>query len=395
MTCNTELYPLGREERFFLKKEATCGVFVKPVSADAMKILSSSMGYGQERVNRDDKDATTRDRRERLSRREEMPWGAESYFIPSGSAGVLPDMSDALEAAFGQVANDYTTITYSFNQTQHPPSLQIAREESRVSEEVMNGCRVDELTLSGSGGDEVKCSFSGHGTAHNASHRAHFGTTDGVNNRIQLTEAGDYELFEADTVVALLKPDGTYEDNGGAGYHIDSVDQALNRLTLAAGEIPPALTTLPVCPWLPAETTVGSPALAIIGSVTLDGVEVPVMSWSITVRNNLKVINDEFGSSGPSDMLAMIRDVEGNLALRLRRDQAIHYAKSKSYTGRNLIITWGSLTTGGRRCRFLAPNIEFTVPEIEVPQEEEVTISMDFVALQNAVANDSATLTID
>ena len=395
MTCNTELYPLGREERFFLKKEATCGVFAKPVSADAIRILSSSMGYGQERVNRDDKDATTRDRRERLSRREEMPWGFESYFIPSGSAGVLPDFSGALEAAFGAVSNDYTTITYSFNQTQHPPSLQLAREESRVSEEVMNGCRVNELSISGSGGDEVKCSFSGYGTAHNASHRAHWGTTDGINARIDLSQAGDYELFEADTLVALLQADGTYEDNGGAGYHVASVDSANNRLTLAVGEIPPALVTLPVCPWLPAETTTGTPSLAIVGSVTLDGVAVPVMSWEISLSNNLKVINDEFGSSAPSDMLAMIRDVGGNVSLRLRRDMAINYARTKSFTGRNLIITWGSLTSGGSRCRFLAPNVEFTVPEIEVPEEEEVTISMDFAALQNAVSNDSATLTID
>ena len=392
MTCELK-HALGREEKFFAAVEAVCNEYAKPVSANALKVLATTFDFDQERVERTDKEAATRSRRERITRRKTIGFSVESYLNLSGSAGVLPDIHPLLYSAFGSFTNDYTTITYALQNSQQLPSLQLTREASRVVQQVLNAARVNELTLAGSGGEEVRVTASGLALSHAFAFRADVGTTDGVNARVALSEANDYKRFEANTLIAFELANGTIESNGGAGYQITSVNEALNRLNLDA--IPPALASVPVVPFTPAETTAGSPATAIIGTFRWDGDSYPVTSWSVALRNNYKELNDEFGQDGPTGHLSMIRDVEVNATFRLRRDQAIHWTRATRFETRQLQIFAGSLASGGNRARLVLPAVEFNIPPIDIPEEEEVLIDATGVALQSSTPEDEYTLIID
>lgn len=395
MTCHSEIIALGREQSVFLKKEASCEVYQKPITTDAIRVRHCHIGFDQERVFRTDKDARTRSRRSRISRRQTMPWDIETYFDPSGVAGTPPDIGVLLEAAFGTESIGYGpgTVTYSLLNSQQLHSLQLVSDVSYATQQLLQAAKINEWTISGSGGDEVICSFSGDGQAYAAGHRTHWGTTDGINTYVTLDSADDIELWDANILIQFLLADGTYDNNTGAGYRVTSVVAATGRLNLDA--VPDAHTTLPVLTYVPAETVVENAAVGIIGSVKIDTVSVPVTAWSVTVRNNIKVHNDEFGETGPTAQITGLRDVEGSLTVRLWRDQAIQYARARTFTSRDLEIIFGSDTAGGYRGTLAMGNIEFNIPDIDPPEDEEVEMEFAFVAMKDAANEDEMTLVID
>lgn len=154
---------LGRNLKFFTSEESTYGTFVTPVATDAVKTLSTSMEFTQERVDRADARAT-RSTLERITRRIESTWSAEMYAVPSGAAGTAPDCGFLLKSALGaETIVGATSAAYSLTSTQAMPSLSLLREANEIFSQRMNGAYTEEFSVSASGGDEPKFSFSGTG----------------------------------------------------------------------------------------------------------------------------------------------------------------------------------------------------------------------------------------
>lgn len=93
-------FAAGFREVVFFVPEVTYGVPVHPSPTHAAIIQTTDFTFAHERVNREDK-TTSRSYTSRISHRKSVDWSATLYTLPSGTNGVPPDITDALEAAMG------------------------------------------------------------------------------------------------------------------------------------------------------------------------------------------------------------------------------------------------------------------------------------------------------
>ena len=102
-----KLHALGRNLKFFVTPETTLGTYAaleEPgvgITTEGMRVLSSSMEYNQERVDRADARGDTRSLEDRITRRVECTYSVESYLLPSGTAGTKPDIRPSTEGCYG------------------------------------------------------------------------------------------------------------------------------------------------------------------------------------------------------------------------------------------------------------------------------------------------------
>lgn len=107
-------YATGYREVLFFVPEVTYGTPVHPSPTHAAIIQTASLTLAQERVNRADK-TTSRSYQERITHRKEVTWTATLYNLPSGTNGVAPDITDALNAVFGTTRTVPTNVTHGTN----------------------------------------------------------------------------------------------------------------------------------------------------------------------------------------------------------------------------------------------------------------------------------------
>jgi hypothetical protein len=107
-----DAYAVGYRELIFLSKEgaATYGTIVHPVATDAIQFITGTLTHKQDRVDRTDK-TTSRTFRGRISHRVSASWSVNLYNLPSGTSGVAPDVTDALEFGFGAIKVVPDTLT--------------------------------------------------------------------------------------------------------------------------------------------------------------------------------------------------------------------------------------------------------------------------------------------
>lgn len=357
---------LGREQRFYAKEETTYGTFEAPAGTEAMKVLTSAVEYQQERFNRDDA-RQTRSYLERTTRKKSCTWSLEKYLLPNGSAGTPPDDGLLFKLAMGTESGS----TYTLDSVQALGSATLMREFNGIMSEALIGAWVESLTISVSGGEEAKVSFEGGAADHVHSGTGTVSGAHSATTTLQL-DSGEAKNFD---VGSLLSIGG--DDNGGAGYEVSAVDTSTDQLTV--GTSFSATDQDAVIPFAPTETTSGSPVAGIVGSFKLDGTTIPIISAEVTIANNHKMVEDEYGQDAVTDYIPGAREVTGSVTVRLRKDQIILLGRRKHFDSRDLDLRIGDTT--GEQCLIECPYLEFDFSPAEVPQSEEGTVSLPFTAL--------------
>ena len=372
-------HALGRNLNFFTSEESTYGTFVQAAADDAVKTLSTSMEFSQERVDRADA-RSTRSTLERITRRIEATWSAESYVLPSGAAGTAPDCRTLIKSAMGAETVAGSSVTYSLTDTQAMTSMTLLRESSEVLSQRMNGCYTEEMTISGSGGEEPRISFSGTGI-----NVVNTGTSAATNGGSSTTgpcnvTANEGENFAANSLVKF---------SGGTIAEVDSVSGDV--LTFKDSESWTSSET--IIPFIPSNpTTQGNPINGITGSITVAGnSDMPITAFEITLTNNIKFINDEAFTDKGTDFVPGFRNVTGSLTVRARKDQIIELNKRKSFSTRDIAIVLGS--TAGSILTIDMNQVEFGFSAVEIPEAEEATFTLPFTALGTTAGADELTLT--
>lgn len=372
-------HALGRNLNFFTSEESTYGTFVQAAADDAVKTLSTSMEFSQERVDRADA-RSTRSTLERITRRIEATWSAESYVLPSGAAGTAPDCRTLIKSAMGAETVAVSSVTYSLTDTQAMTSMTLLRESSEVLSQRMNGCYTEEMTISGSGGEEPRISFSGTGI-----NVVNTGTSAATNGGSSTTgpcnvTANEGENFAANSLVKF---------SGGTIAEVDSVSGDV--LTFKDSESWASSET--IIPFIPSNpTTAGNPINGITGSITVAGnSDMPITAFEITLTNNIKFINDEAFTDKGTDFVPGFRNVTGSLTVRARKDQIIELNKRKSFSTRDIAIVLGS--TAGSILTIDMNQVEFGFSAVEIPEAEEATFTLPFTALGTSAGADELTLT--
>ena len=394
---------LGRDLRFYAVPETSTynpslTTYTAPAGTDALKVLSSSMDFSQERVDRADA-RETRSLLERITRRKEISWACESYIIPrgsvtagatlarrSGSAG--NDYHVLLRSALGTSVSDGASGTrYDLTSTQSLPTTTLFRTASTVGMEMITGAFVNEFSISGSGGDEPKMSWSGNGskyvfTGTAVAAGATFSTT-------QFTMSVDNSYnFEVGSLVQSLDADGTTVKGDGIVSVVARgvITVASVTTAFAAGD---TIRPLQITP----SVNAAAPLNGITGSLALTGptaTALPITTFEMTVANNIKAINDEAFTDSITDFVTGYRNVTGSLSVRARADQMKEIILRKTFEQRDIAITIGSGT--GTSVVIDMNQVEFDFSAIEIPEAEEATFELPFTALGSS-GDDEMTLT--
>ncbi len=135
-----------------------------------------------------------------------------------------------------------------------------------------------------------------------------------------------------------------------------------------------------VYPYAPTPTTAGGVIAGISGSLTLDGVSMPVTAFEAAIKNNIRVEDDRVFSALPTDAINGYHDTNVKLSLRLRRDM-VRFLGHNAWRPMALSIVMGDSTTSGHFATFSVPRLEIARVPTSIPESDEVTIDVEGVGL--------------
>ena len=383
-------HALGRNLRFFCKKEAAAGGAYGTASqealagADAAKVLSSSMEFTVTRNDRMDARGT-RSIQERITGKQEVSWSCESYLLPAGST-TAPDIDPLIEGAMGGAFGASTAKTYKLSDSNALPTVHMARTANDVFREDLFGCWVEEMSISASGGEEPKISFSGGAFNYVLTGT---GTTEGTGSSATslVTESGNGVNFMVGSSI-------TFTDGAGSPADQNRIVTAksTDTLTVVSSSWPDAAA---ITPTTYTETTAGNPLNGIGGSLTLNSVTLPVTAFDVTITNGVKPLSDAAFEKGTSDFIAGYRSVKGNISVRARKDfiksLAQRYVQTTATAGPSfssvpIRVDLGSVS--GKQVVVYVDTAELDFAAIDVPEAEEAILNIPFTALATSGGGD-------
>lgn len=358
-------YAYGREQIAHVTEETTFGTLVQPTAADAMKVLSCSLSGTQERVDRMDA-STSRSITSRVTRRKSADWSIEKYLLPSGTAGVAPDDMLLWEALFGTetIVTD-TSVAYSLAK-EPAKSLSIFNSVGHFREMVM-GAVPSKWGLKFGGGDEPKVTFSGNAKDHLLCGSDTLASAASATSTITVNDASRF-------AIGMLVKVGD-DDNTGSGFEITAIDYDTDQLTLDASvtdeSLGAAVVPLPV-----SATTTGDIIPVIVGSFTVGGSTVLITSGSFDVDQKVAMRNDEFATASASGFRhPEFRDVTCSFDLYFRKGAASWLNDAKRFGTLAVEAVLGN--TAGSIVTVSAPTVEFDIPSVDVPDNDECTLTLN------------------
>lgn len=398
---------LGRDQKLFWVDETVPGTFVKPVtSTDAHapthrnpNVLTTSFVPNFKRKDRTDAFMASRDILERIDDKSEHTWSAEGFYVPSGTIDVAPDWGPIILAAMGvQTVNGATSVVYTLNSVQTLKTLSMTRHfappAGAIFQEALAGCWVEELGMSFAGGEEPKISASGGAMTYAATGTS---TLNGamVASTTMIVQTADKNSF-------MTSPSAV----GGAGagarsvVQIDDGSSPQTDAEVTVDSAAPSFTidtpgshddAAVVTPFVPTHTDSGSPIAGINGTFTWDSFGLVLTAFEWTLKNNLKMFDDEAFTRDVTDVIPNLREITGSMTFRVRKDHVVHILNRKEFATRalSLAVSGGS---AGTNLAISMPTCEMEFNEVASPQTEEATINATFRALGSS-GDDALTIT--
>ena len=378
-------HALGRNLRFFCKKESAPGGAYGTASqealagADAAKVLSTSFEFSVTRNDRTDS-RPTRSLQERITGKQEISWSCESYILPAGST-TAPDIDPLIEAAMGGSFGGSVAKTYNLSDSNALPTVHMARTANGVLREDLFGCYVEEMSISASGGDEPRISFSG-GSFNYALTGTGEANGAGSTTSALSVHSGEGVNFMVGSVITLNGAERVITAKTGA----DALTISSNHSWSDDADVTPSTYT---------ETTAGNPTNGITGSLTLNSVTLPITAFDVTVTNNIKPLSDEAFEKGTSDFVAGFRSVTGNISVRARKDFIKSLAQRYVQTTTTADPSFSSIpiqvnlgTTAGKIVAIYVPQAELDFAGIEIPESDEAVLNLPFTGLATSSGGD-------
>lgn len=366
-------FALGRVHNVFVTSQSqtfsTSHLPTKPASADAVKVLASSIEFKQ---NREDRltSGSARSVTERVTGMKEVTWSLTTEVCPSGdAANTLPDVSDLLVAAMGSVADNASDHTYSLSGTALGDFLSIYRGEDDIWQEVICNAVVETFSASFRAGEKATFTFEGMASEH-----AHTGTDqlDGAMVSSTTATVDDGTLFNKGSLVSVGSNNNMQVTAvSGQGLTVDSAISASDNDS--------------VVPYFPSATTNGSPLHGITGSFTYGGTSLPITAFDISIKNNFKP-EEQYGSANYEDVIEGWLEVTGSISARVNTAWIDEIAKRKEFATVAIVATAGN--AANNRFEFNIPYAEAEFSAIEVPESEEAVITIPFKALASSGADE-------
>ena len=372
-------HALGRNLKFFVKKEAAAGGAYGTASqealvgADAAKVLATTMEFTVTRNPRADARAS-RSVLERVTGKQEISWSCERYLLPAGGS-TAPDIDPLIEAAMGGAFGASVSKTYKLTDTNALPTVHMARTANDVFREDLFGCYVEEMGISASGGDEPRISFSG-GAFNYALTGSATASGAGSSATALAVDSGEGVNFMVGSVVNLQSAERIVVAKTGA----DAITLSSNHSWDDDAAVTPSGYT---------EVTAGNPLAGVVGTLTLNSVtNLPVTAFDMSLTNGNKPLSDEAFEKGTSDFIAGYRTLSGTITVRARKDALKSLAARYVQTTATAEPTFSTVAlrvdlggTTGKQVVLFLNQIELDFGGIDLPEAEEAVLNIPYTAL--------------
>jgi len=393
----------GRDVIVFAKKEAaaTPGTPVFPAATDAI-FLTGEASFKQARnFIPDAQRRATYSKVERIkSRLSPGEFSLSTYIKPLGSLGVAPECGQLLEGLFGyEKVTPETKVEYLLCDPEgsFPYVLPTYTLWYRLGHTIFcnAGCVVNtgDVTVKAGNDDDsiVGITFGGF-------FMKQIRTGTDALTKDELLGASTITVNDARRcMVGSIISIGAL-NNTGAGYTITEIVQATNVMTVTPVLEDAASEDDVVKGYLPDPTEVGEPVHGRLGHVTFDEtgtdpVNTPIVSASIGINNNVKMIEDEKADIDyPDDFLrAVEREVSLSIDCYFKKEVAARWYEVDEQLEKIIKIPAGD--TAAKRLRFEFPKVQLDTPDLS--GGEEVIMAMPKVVLASASLEDEIKLTFD
>ena len=329
-------------------------------------------------------------------------WSATMYLKPYGpgaDAATPPDVGPAiLTAAFGNELLSGGTryrMHDGSNEVTAAKSLQISRQAGSAFWEQINGAWIETIDFEATGNAEPTITVSGgfanysycFGGQMNGAHS----TSD---TAIQL-KSNHAERVSVDATIQFS--DG--EDNGGHGYHVSAVDTATDIITISPGLAAGVSGDTFIEPIDKAQTlSVNGPLDGVTGSMTLFGTSnMGFISFKVSMKTGIHGLASEATNATVSRLSMGAREVTGEMQCYFLTSETaaedIGRVLGGAWNGTSgAIVTNIGSGSSLATAQFNLPNARLEVTPVSLPEADEATVAISFVARQDSTGGDEFNL---
>ena len=393
------ILPAGVQAKYYAKIEGTFDTVADFVGADAVPLNTLEITPTREFHKSAERVGSASLQRE-IEGMSGGTWSATFYAKPNGTTVTLqPDAGAFLEAAFGNV-NNSGDVTYRMhdgtNEVTTAKSLQIARAAGAGFYEVINGAWVEQCDFEITGNAETVISVSGGFASYGYSFGATLASQQTTNTDIVLATGHGSRIGVG---AAIQFNDGGSVTNNTTGFRVTAVSGDTITVHAATGATLSASTT--VEPFAPAQTlTTNSPIGGVGCGLSVGGVALGMISFKASIKTGIHGLSAEATTSKPNRLSMGEREVTGEISsyflasATATEDISRIVGAAHSGTTYALIARAGADTTKARM-KINVPAARLDVSPVSLPEAEEATVAMSFMARQGSANGDEISVDFD
>lgn len=391
--------PVGVEQKFFAKAEATFDTAAAFASADAVPLVSLDIQPQKNYLPSKERVGTASLQRE-VAGEAGGTWTATFYIKPNGSSVTTePDTGVFYKAAMGAVDTS-STVKYEFKDSSGEietiTTLQIAKHVGKGRYEIINGCWVESLEVELTGNAENTVTVSGGFATFGFCYGA---KVDGIHSSADTTidvETNDGKRIGVNSFIQFDDA-GTVRNNSNAGYKVTAV--TADNITIDPGLEAGIADDTEIQPFTPSQTLTTNDPIFGTGNYLWNSdlsVSMALISGKLTIATGHHGLTAE-GQFGKAKRVARgERSVTGecNVYFIASDDNATDW--SKFIGGAHSGATWNFFMGAGGASmagvQLLVPKGRFEVSGVSDAEAEESTVALSFVARQSATAGDECAI---
>lgn len=377
---DTSKLSLDRELSGFLALETGFGTLAEFTSAHSIGLLGLPKASQPESFSDSEEKRATASLPQRF--RDMTPAGSVSFSLyarPSGALGTPPAEAPLLKAATGiETINAGASVVYT--PSIQVPSLSLAYGVGANLTQWIAGLVIEELKMSGGPKGAVRLEASGKCRAVLSAGQSET-VADSTTTVLNLA-AGGAKLFDVGARVQVGA-----ENNAGAGYAVTAYDENADTIT-----VNPALPLAPAAAavvkgWLPTHSLPGQVLTGRVCPVLIDGVELPVTEWSVSLSRSIKLLDNVVNTADSYALqgyVADLRTVKASCKVFFEGKHLAFFRQAKNQARAALTLGGGAVAgqkmlVNLARCEVNTPELSGTAP-LELP--------LEFAAFASAAGED-------
>ncbi|MAB56162.1 MAG: hypothetical protein CL524_01295 [Aequorivita sp.] len=400
------ILPIGVQAKYFAKVEATYDTVQELVAADAVPLIDLEITPTKEFHASKERVGSASLQRE-VAGVSGGTWSASFYAKPNGSTvTTAPDVGVFLKAAFGD-ENTSSDVSYRFTtgsaEVFTPTSLQLARYVGEALYETISGCWIESCDVEIVGNAETVINVSGGFASFGYCYGAQInGAISSTSATTVTLDSGTAERLGVGARIQFKEPGGTVI-NGAAstGFRVTYVNTSADIITFTPAVGATVADDSVVQPFTLAQTLTTNNPLGGVGcGMSIGGTAVGMISFKVSIATGIHGLSAEATASKPNRLAQGARSVTGTIeSYFLTSDTAtedISRLIGTAHEGGTLaLIARAGEDTTKQRMKINVPAARLEVTPVAVPEAEEATVSINFVARQASAVGDECSIDFD